>query len=238
MTLKQRIGAWLIPRMPVTRRTFDILRFEFHAFRTRVLARLHPGTRQRVNKYRQQRDLRVNLGGAGDQAAGWINVDVRCSDPRSLRWDIRRRLPFTDGSALQVYASHVVEHLDFREDVPSLFKEVFRILQPGGSFRIVVPDVVRYLDAYMSGDDSKWRALGVDELPDDMPTQMVMINHVFHQGGEHLFGYDFQTLSWLLSCAGFAGIQRCGFRRSSRFELCLDLPVHAPYSLYVEALKP
>jgi len=32
---------------------------------------------------------------------------------------------------------------------------------------------------------------------------MTMINHVFHQGGEHQFAYDFEIIRWALNNAGF-----------------------------------
>jgi predicted SAM-dependent methyltransferase len=237
VTLKQRFGQWLIPRLPVNRRTFDIVRFELNAFAARLLARMDPATRRTVAHMANERGLRVNLGSGGENADSWISLDVQAPGPGGLRWDIRRRLPFADGSVAQVYASHVVEHLEFKEDVPALFAELYRVLQSGGRVRIVVPDVARYLEAYVSGDPDKWIALGVATLPDDIPTPMAMINHVFHQGGEHQFGYDFDTLAWLLRKSGFDEVFHSAYRDSIRYEATLDLEVHAPYSLYVEAVK-
>lgn len=237
MTIKQRLGAWLIPRLPVNRRTFDIVRFELNAFVTRLLARIDPRIQHRLKKFRTAESLRVNLGSGGDNAAGWVNIDINRVSGNSLRWDIRRRLPFEDNSVLQVYASHVVEHLGFRDDVPRLFAELHRVLRPAGTLRIVVPDAPRYMEAYLSRDAVKWAALGVASFPDDMPTPMAMVNHVFHQGGEHQFGYDFDTLLYLLKGAGFNDVWRCRFQGSSHFNVNMDLSVHSPYSLYVEAVK-
>lgn len=64
-----------------------------------------------------------------------------------------------------------------------------------------------------------------------------MINHIFHQSGEHLFAYDFETLSWALRHAGFREIVKQSFRQSCDPELAIDQENHAPYSLYVEARK-
>ena len=65
---------------------------------------------------------------------------------------------------------------------------------------------------------------------------MCMLNHVFHQKGEHLFGYDFETLEYLLDVCGFRNVTLSSFRASVEFPTELDLVVHENYSLYVEAV--
>ncbi len=59
---------------------------------------------------------------------------------------------------------------------------------------------------------------------------MEHLNYHFHQEGDHKFGYDFQTLSKLLSRAGFKSIRRREFNpirsESRRFN-----------TLYVDANK-
>ena len=66
---------------------------------------------------------------------------------------------------------------------------------------------------------------------------MHVINHVFHQGGEHLFAYDFETLAWALQQAGFSTVNQMSYRTSRDPKLAIDQDNHAPYSLYVEAVK-
>ena len=239
MTLKQRIGRALIGVAPVNRRTFDILRHEIGAARTRLLARVSPRTRRRLRQIRQDQRIRVNLGSGGSGHKEWVNLDVRGHrQDASLAWDIRRALPFRDGQAAMVLAEHVVEHLEFHEDVPALFREVLRVLEPGGHFRIVVPDAERWARAYANRDAEAWADLGFPELPEGMATPMMLLNHCFHQSGEHQFGWDFETLEHVLRQAGFVDVQRCEFGRSAVEGLAIDLPNHAPYSLYVEAVKP
>ena len=99
--------------------------------------------------------LRINLGCGLQTHQGWTNVDgswnARLAKYPFLRktlsslrilptgkagvpWsrdilihDIRKPLPFPDGSADAVYASHVLEHL-YREQGRQLIRESFRVL--------------------------------------------------------------------------------------------------------------
>jgi len=112
-------------------------------------------------------------------------------------------------------------------------------LEPGGELRIIVPDAARYLQAYCRPDLDGFRELAVpDPFPDDLPTRMDVINHIFHQWGEHRWAYDFETLSLRLRTAGFGTIEQVGYQRSLLPALAQDRDVHAPYSLYVDAVKP
>lgn len=54
---------------------------------------------------------------------------------------------FPDKSADLIYASHVLEHISFRE-VPKVLKEWRRVLKAGGVLRISVPDFDRIIDVY------------------------------------------------------------------------------------------
>lgn len=95
------------------------------------------------------------------------------------------------------------------------------------------------MEAYLSGSDAKWKELGwsLDELPRDIYTPMHILNHIFHQDGEHHFAYDFHTLSFVLKRAGFAEVVQQEFGKSEDPDLTLDMPTHRAYSLYVDARK-
>jgi hypothetical protein len=102
-----------------------------------------------------------------------------------------------------------------------------------------VPDGERFLEAYVSKDGKLWQKLNwdIEQLPDDIYTPMHVVNHIFHQNGEHLFAYDFDTLKWVLQRAGFQTVVRQSFRKSVDVELAIDQEHHRPYSLYVDAVK-
>ena len=240
LTLKQRLGRWLIPLFPFSRRTFEILRFEAGCLTQRLVNLLNPAYRVRIKALRRMQGLAVNLGSGGRGLPGWINMDARPNHlDHCIAYDIRRPLPFATGSVARILAEHVIEHLDFREDIPRVLEEFHRVLQHGGVVRIVVPDAERFLCAYAGNSREEFARLGwnLDRLPSDIFTRMHVINHVFHQDGEHQFGWDFETMSWALDRAGFEEICRCRFGESLDPGLAIDQPNHAPYSLYVEARK-
>jgi SAM-dependent methyltransferase len=85
--------------------------------------------------------LKLNLGCGRFPMAGYVNVD---GDP-SARADVVHDLesfpyPFADGSAAEITASHVLEHL---RDPFAAVAECSRILRPEGRLTIKVPHCSR-----------------------------------------------------------------------------------------------
>ena len=66
---------------------------------------------------------------------------------------------------------------------------------------------------------------------------MDIINHVFQQWHEHRWGYDFETLALRLGSAGFEHVEKMAYKQSHDPLLAQDREEHAPYSLYVDAVK-
>jgi predicted SAM-dependent methyltransferase len=237
-TVKQRLGRWVFPRLPITRFLFDQLRFEANGFLVRVENRTLPWRRRQLADLRRQRELLLNVACGPQILEGFINLDLLPASPRVLAWDCRRSVPAGDGAAAGIRAEQFVEHLETQEELPAFLRDCHRALKPGGVLRIVVPDAGRYLQAYCAPDLSGFRDLRVPEpFPADLPTRMDVVNHVFHQWHEHRWGYDLETLADRLGKAGFVRAQRMQYRSSLLPALAQDRDVHAPYSLYVDAVK-
>ncbi len=238
MTRKQRCGRWLFAHLPITRFLFDQLRVEANATLMWLGNGLLPRRRRRLAALRRGCNLYVNVACGPHILPGFVNLDLFpcCADV--IGWDCRRSLPLAAGSAAGIRAEHFVEHLEPREEVPAFLADCRRVLRPGGVLRIIVPDAERYVQAYCRGDCTGFRDLAVpDPFPDDLPTRMDIINHVFHQWHEHRWGYDFETLAHRLRSAGFARIEHAAYRSSHDAQLAQDLEVHACDSLYVDAMK-
>ena len=238
MTAKQRFGRWLFAHMPITRFLFDQLRVEANAGLMRAGNKILPWRRSRLTALRRAGGLRVNVACGPQVLPGFTNLDLFPCRLEVIGWDCRRTLPLADGAAAAIRVEQFVEHLEPREELPAFLRDCHRALQAGGVLRVIVPDAERYLHAYCREDLEGFRDLAVpDPFPADLPTRMDVVNHVFHQWHEHRWGYDFETLARRLRDAGFDRIARSGYKVSLDSELAQDLEVHAPYSLYVEAVK-
>jgi predicted SAM-dependent methyltransferase len=75
---------------------------------------------------------KLHVGAGPNRLPGWRNHD------RDM--DLRKPLPLQDGSIQFLFAEHVVEHITPAE-AWQFFKEVRRVLRPGGVARVAVPCV-------------------------------------------------------------------------------------------------
>ena len=85
--------------------------------------------------------MKLNLGSGERPMSGYVNIDWQKAEGVDVVHDLNVfPYPFTDGQFDEVYASHVLEHLD----KPFLImKELHRILKPGGVLRVKVPQFSR-----------------------------------------------------------------------------------------------
>ena len=82
----------------------------------------------------------------------WTNLKFSVlpqpEDGTICHYDIRRPLPFPDDTFDSVYALHIIEHLT-PEEGGQFVAEIFRVLRPGGIFRLSTPDLERVVRAYL-----------------------------------------------------------------------------------------
>lgn len=96
--------------------------------------------------------MRANLGCGGHVRNGWVNIDVVKTGPDVIVHDLSKGVPLPDVSCKVVYHSHVLEHLR-KPDARLFMRECYRVLQPGGVLRTVVPDLERMCRAYLRALD-------------------------------------------------------------------------------------
>jgi SAM-dependent methyltransferase len=223
---------------------------------------------------------RLHLGAGTTVVPGWINLDGSWNArlaahpklrkalgalgllPRqvaSVRWqqglvhhDVRRPLPYKDSSIAAVYSSHMLEHL-YRVDAERVLTEVYRVLEPGGVVRLVVPDVRAIVERYI-------RALGNARAADAKPAADVLNEQLlfrdrapargslpyrlyrslvdFHS---HKWMYDADSLAALMSNAGFTQVRECALFDSAIEEIqIIEQPsrVADGAGICVEGVKP
>lgn len=213
------------------RRVWQVLRFECSLVLLRLTNRLSPFQGSRIRSYRQRKHLLIHLASGSYYLPGWVNIDGLSRDPADLRLDLRTALPLPSHCARFILCEHFLEHLEYPGEALLFLQECRRLLEPGGILRLSVPDAEKYLVAYYEKD----RAFFERERPGCSP--MEAVNNMFRQGQEHQYAYDGNTLSALLTRAGFGIVEQRAFNRSRWEEFHADFPARQGESLYVEAVS-
>lgn len=214
-------------------RFLALARWEFHFWGVRAANAL-TGQKRRIaaTLAARRRPVYLNFGsgprGLADER--WINVDGFKDNNVHFLFDLGRPLPFQDGTFDGVFTEHVLEHFTL-EDSERIACELSRILAPGGTLRIVVPDAEKIVRTYLNDPKAlvAWRG--------ETGTAMETVNSVFRQRYEHQFLYDWPTMEAMLRRAGFPRVRRAAFGHGEASVLVLDDAKYEWESLYVEACR-
>jgi predicted SAM-dependent methyltransferase len=207
------------------------------SWETRQAAKLHGTTlllpiekrkARRIVEETPHGELQLNLGSGPYRLDGWLNVDIIGMRP-DLHWDLRRALPFPDGSAKAVFLEHVLEHIPLA-GVMYVLGEARRVLRPGGVIRVGVPDLGRYMKSY-AGDQSF-----VNELRPGRPTALLAVAEVAQFHG-HVSAWDDETLVAVLEAAGFQDVENRAWGQS-RLSPAPDTELRRAESVYAEGIAP
>jgi predicted SAM-dependent methyltransferase len=136
---------------------------------------------------------------------------------------------FADGTFAEVYAAHVLEHFDYKDEIPPTLKEWHRVLEPGGLLHVSVPDL--NVLARLFCDRQRLS-------PEDRFAVMRMIfgGHM-DRYDYHLVGLYDELLVFFLGSAGFATVKPVA--DFGLFEDSSSFTVHGvKISLNVTAFKP
>jgi predicted SAM-dependent methyltransferase len=142
----------------------------------------------------------LQLGCGDDLIPGFLNSDYFTNNI-----DIRFPLRFPADTWGGIYAHHTVEHI---------VREVWRILRPGGTFRMIVPDLEVFLRCY--SQDNRIKKIFLLLPPYHMAkltqisTLLEMIDYIFCDSkfNRHPSAWDWETSQFRLSEAGFTQVLR------------------------------
>ncbi len=143
--------------------------------------------------------------------------------------DARDLSRFADGTFDALYASHVLEHFDYAGELERVLREWRRVLAPGGTLYVSVPDLDVLCGLFVQKD----------RLPAQDRFQIMRMIFGGHTTpfDHHQVGFNTEFLAYFLERAGFVEL-----RRTSDFGLFADTSRLAvagvPISLNVIARKP
>jgi predicted SAM-dependent methyltransferase len=132
----------------------------------------------------------INVGSGQrpfDRKKGWTNVDIQERWNPDVVADWRSMPMFEDGSADIIVAHQTIEHVGCGEAKP-FFKEAYRILKPGGSLIITVPDLKALAKRWLAG-----------QLSDYLYFVNLMGAYMDEESDRHRWHYTFPSLREELS---------------------------------------
>lgn len=142
--------------------------------------------------------LRLHIGGI-EPKVGWKILNIQPGPGVDFIGTATDLSVFPDATVDLIYGSHIYEHLDYRFELMRAFAEIMRVLKPGGTFQLGVPNLDVLCRLFIAPNLSF----------DDRVFVMRMI-----YGGQmdafdyHKGGYNFELLGQFLANAGFVEIQQ------------------------------
>ena len=167
---------------------------------------------------------------------------VKAGQLEFIRHDVRKGLPYADGSVEAIYVGQAIEHFNRRTEAPALLSECRRVLKPGGSIRLTTPDIRTLVAGFNLLNMGVWAyeqpAFYVDALPEDQLSYLL-----FGASGDnctadnyegHFHCYTTRSLYQLLTECGFD----CDWNAQMPDVFSDTIDKGMSHSFAIEAVKP
>jgi predicted SAM-dependent methyltransferase len=155
--------------------------------------------------------------------------------------DIIKGLPVADNSCHAVYCSHVLEHMSLGECQQAL-RNTFRMIESGGTFRFVLPDLEYYIQQYNqdSSPEASKNLMKITQLGfERKPRSFKSFLYEWLRTSAHLWMWDYKSMEQELKNVGFVAVRRAQFNDSqdeaflaveakNRWDNCLGMECRKP----------
>ena len=217
---------------PSALKSLQNIRYELYLARIRLQNQVIPSNVVLRRGLGRENNVKLHWGCGSRRLDGWINIDGWQSSATDYVHDLRTELPFKNESVELIFTEHVLEHIELNI-AHRVLVDFFRIMEPGGRLRIVVPGLRQCCDAYSKGSLEWFHK--VDDVVDSVGHGF---NRIFYNHF-HRYIYDFETLAIVLKKAGFKKVFESAHMASvdERLRLDTDHESRRLVSLYVEAVK-
>ena len=158
--------------------------------------------------------MKLHIGGKQIKE-GWSILNIQKNEGVDFIGDISDLSQFKDNSIDEIYASHVVEHIN-QKNIKKTLSGIHRVLTTNGKFYISVPDM-----------DVLCRIFISKEAPTKVKFHVMrmMFGGQIDEFDFHYFGWNLEFLKDYLSSAGFKKIEKVKF-----FSIFNDTSNYAPYN--------
>lgn len=176
---------------------------------------------------KKSKKIFLEIGSGNKKGAnGWVTVDLYGAD---IIHDLKKGIPLPDASVEQIYASHLFEHIPFKELIIML-EEIYRVLKKNGKLSVCVPDASLYINSYV-----RQQRFQAEEFyqPAVIHTGSLMdqINYIAYMDQEHKYLFDKENLINTLKKIPFKKVELRTFDES------IDMKSRHFESIYAIAIK-
>jgi predicted SAM-dependent methyltransferase len=200
-----------------------------------------------IKKYLNTHQFRMlNLGAGPNRKSGWLTADA-FKPQADIYMNVCRRFPFSDNVFDVVYSEHMLEHIHV-DRVRRLLEEIYRVLKPGATFRVTVPDLEIHANNYVAKNSAFFAEI-IEKYKGRWATNKDKYWLIRSNGGafmsravqrfyRHRWMYDFETLSSCLTEVGFSHCEKKSFGISNvQAAGAMDRADRAFETLYIDATK-
>jgi predicted O-linked N-acetylglucosamine transferase (SPINDLY family)/predicted SAM-dependent methyltransferase len=142
--------------------------------------------------------LRLHVGGK-EVKPGWKIFNVQAGPDVDYVGNCTELGQFADGAVQEIYASHVLEHLGYKSQLPRALSEFHRVLRPDGRALISVPDFETLCRLFLDPRAALMERFSIMRMA--FGGQMDDYDY-------HYVGLSYEILSRYLFNAGFSRVER------------------------------